>query len=165
MRSPRARRARNPVIVSICAAVDGRGAGGSNTATARLTVTAAPPAPTVTAPTPDRSITQREQFERSLGCGLAGDAVRARPERDAVLHLETAGAHPRTLARVLDRFDHVSLDLKPDFDLGAPSEFEPRDLNALAIVGSRRCSYYGREQAERFADLTGVVEWTTVPVL
>ncbi len=38
------------------------------------------------------------------------------------LHLETAGAHPRALGAVLERFDHVSLDLKPDADLDAPEE-------------------------------------------
>jgi 7-carboxy-7-deazaguanine synthase len=38
------------------------------------------------------------------------------------LHLETGGGHPRTLAQVIDGFDHVSLDLKPDLDLDPPEE-------------------------------------------
>jgi hypothetical protein len=38
------------------------------------------------------------------------------------VHLETAGAHPRTLARVIDAFDHISLDLKPELDLDEPEE-------------------------------------------
>jgi organic radical activating enzyme len=38
------------------------------------------------------------------------------------LHLETAGAHPRSLERVIARCDHVSLDLKCDLDLDPPVE-------------------------------------------
>jgi 7-carboxy-7-deazaguanine synthase len=40
------------------------------------------------------------------------------------LHLETAGAHPRSLAAVIDHCDHVSLDLKLDLDLDAPVELD-----------------------------------------
>jgi DNA processing protein len=39
---------------------------------------------------------------------------------------------------------------------------EPRDLNAIAIVGSRKCSFYGREQAERFASLLAGAAFTVI---
>jgi DNA processing protein len=41
-------------------------------------------------------------------------------------------------------------------------ELQPRDLHALAIVGSRKCSYYGREQAERFAAILSAAGMTVI---
>jgi len=38
------------------------------------------------------------------------------------VHLETAGAHPLTLGRVLDACDHVSADLKLPLDMEPPEE-------------------------------------------
>src|SRR3954469_21239912 len=52
--------------------------------------------------------------------------------------------------------------------VGAPlvlfvmGDLQPRDLQALAIVGSRRCSHYGREQAERFGALLAGAGFTVV---
>ena len=55
---------------------------------------------------------------------------------DRRLHLETAGAHPRALERVLARCDHVSLDLKPDLDLDPPVELEAwPDIHDVGIAG------------------------------
>lgn len=56
------------------------------------------------------------------------------------VHLETAGVHPRALARVLERVDHVSLDLKLFDDLDAPVELGdgeervPADAQAWAAT-------------------------------
>jgi len=52
-------------------------------------------------------------------CELAGFVGERR------LHLETAGAHPAALERVLAHVDHVSLDLKLASDLAAPRELGP----------------------------------------
>lgn len=49
------------------------------------------------------------------------------------LHLETAGAHPRTLAALLGLFHHVSLDLKLPGDLDAAVELEPGALGAADV--------------------------------
>ncbi len=43
----------------------------------------------------------------------------------------------------------------PPLVLYVKGELHPRDLHAVAIVGSRKCSFYGREQAERFGALLG----------
>lgn len=50
----------------------------------------------------------------------------------------------------------------PPAVLYVKGSLEPRDLNALAIVGSRKCSFYGREQAERFGALLGAAGFTVL---
>jgi DNA processing protein len=75
----------------------------------------------------DPAAAQRE-FER---CRQAG--VR--------LLLRRAADYPRLLAEICD----------PPPILYCRGQLEPRDELAVAIVGSRRCTVYGRQQAERFA--------------
>ena len=62
--------------------------------------------------------------------------------------------------------EHYPLLLKsipdPPLVLFARGTLEPRDLNAVAIVGSRKCSLYGREQAERFGALLAGAGYTVV---
>ncbi|MEZ5979843.1 MAG: hypothetical protein R3F34_16755, partial [Planctomycetota bacterium] len=59
-------------------------------------------------------------------------AAMVRPRR---LHLETAGAHPATLASLLGVVDHVSLDLKLPGDLAAPVDPLPADEEREGVPG------------------------------
>jgi 7-carboxy-7-deazaguanine synthase len=64
------------------------------------------------------------------------------------LHLETAGAHPRTLARVLDGFDHISLDLKVEADLDPPEEPDGSGAGADAAEGAMTSEKAPRTRTE-----------------
>jgi len=50
----------------------------------------------------------------------------------------------------------------PPLVLYVKGTLEPRDLNAIAIVGARKCSFYGREQAERFGMMLAGAGFTVV---
>jgi DNA processing protein len=89
----------------------------------------------------------------SKGSSIFESLRRARDEVDAELErCEAAGAR---LICVDDPDYPVLLKVIPDPPgvLYVRGQFEPRDLNSVGIVGSRRCSHYGREQADRFAAL------------
>jgi DNA processing protein len=92
-----------------------------------------------------------------IGAGKASkihDALRAAAQQvdDELRRCEAVGA------RIICRDDSeypplLKLIPDPPAVLYARGQIEPRDLNAVGIVGSRKCSYYGREQSERFAAL------------
>ena len=84
--------------------------------------------------------------------------------------IATALKHSRDAAeREIDRCDHQGVELlclddaeypamlrdipDPPPVLWCDGHLEPRDLNGMAIVGSRRPSQYGKDQAERFGML------------
>jgi DNA processing protein len=75
----------------------------------------------------------------------------------AEVEMERAG---KAGARIICQEDESYSELlktipDPPLVLYVKGTLEPRDLNAVAIVGSRKCSFYGREQAERFGALLG----------
>lgn len=73
------------------------------------------------------------------------------------VHLETAGAHPRALAHVLDSVQHVSLDLKLPADLDAPVEFAQPQLAAGGAPWLEASPSDAREWAEARAECLSLV--------
>lgn len=62
------------------------------------------------------------------------------------------GEYPRPLLNIHD----------PPICLYVRGELQPADSVAVAIVGTRRCTHYGREQAVRFGELLGRAGFTVV---
>jgi DNA processing protein len=101
-----------------------------------------------------------------IGAGRAGSiAVSLRKASEEVdAELQRAASVNATVISPDDEAYPLLLREIPDPPsvLYVRGTLEPRDLNALAIVGSRKCTFYGREQAERFAALLAGAGMTVV---
>ncbi len=86
-----------------------------------------------------------ESIHRSLkdAAGLVDDQIAQAKAKGVLLLSPDDDLYPLMLRSIPD----------PPSVLFVRGTLEPRDLNGFAIVGSRKCSYYGREQAERFGAL------------
>lgn len=91
-----------------------------------------------------------DSLRKSADAAMA-ELDRAAACRASVICLEDQ-AYPTLLKSIPD----------PPCVLYVRGDLQPRDLNAIAIVGSRRCSFYGREQAERFGALLAGAGMTIV---
>src|SRR3954465_15498236 len=101
----------------------------------------------------------RRELAQMEGMGLAKaqavvDSLKV-AEADAMLQMSKATEHG---AKIISPDDDLWPALlreipAPPLVLFVMGALEPRDLNSLGIVGSRRCSHYGRGQSERFAAL------------
>ena len=89
---------------------------------------------------------------RSLHAAEVEDELRKCDQLGVSLICPDDAAYPTLLTQIPD----------PPAVLYVRGGFEPRDLNSIAIVGSRKCSYYGREQSERFAALLAGAGFTVI---
>jgi DNA processing protein len=101
-----------------------------------------------------------------IGAGKATKLAAALAEARAKVDDEIARATAKQM-RVLS-VDDEEFPIALRAVTGAPlvlycrGTLEPRDLNGIAIVGSRKCSGYGREQAERFGSLLAQSGFTVI---
>lgn len=109
-----------------------------------------------------RQLAQVEGIGTKKSETIAGGLRAAVAEVDA--QLDRAAALGVTVICPDDDVYPVLLRSIPDppLVLFVKGTLEPRDLNGFAIVGSRKCSYYGREQAERFAALLAGAGFTVI---
>ena len=109
------------------------------------------------------SMAELERVER-VGPHVAESIFKSRHDEDVDREIEHAtacgvrivcmedGDYPQPLLNIPD----------PPICLYIRGRLEPADCVAVAIVGTRRCSHYGREQAVRFGELLGRAGFTVV---
>ncbi len=101
-----------------------------------------------------------------IGAGKASKIAQSLAKAKAQVPDEIAKAESNHVSFITPDDDVYPLLLKsiPDAPLVLymRGTLEPRDLNAIAIVGSRKCSFYGREQAERFGSMLAGAGFTVV---
>ncbi|MCY2953277.1 MAG: DNA-processing protein DprA [Planctomycetota bacterium] len=112
--------------------------------------------------TPAADLAQIEGIGEAKARGIAESLRTAAADADTQIRKATElGA--RLIALDDDAYPPLLKDIHdPPPVLYVLGSIEDRDLNALCIVGSRRCTYYGREQAERFAALLAGAGFTVV---
>jgi len=110
----------------------------------------------------------RRELQQIEGIGMAksqavADSLKS-AEADAILQLNKASELGAKIISPDDETWPVLLKPLPaaPLVLFIKGDLQPRDLQSLAIVGSRRCSHYGREQSERFAALLASAGFTIV---
>jgi DNA processing protein len=86
----------------------------------------------------------------------AGDSVTKEMERCAQAGITLISRDDSTYPALLRSIPD------PPSVLYVHGTLQPLDLNAIAIVGSRLCTHYGREQAERFAGLLAGAGMTVI---
>lgn len=99
-----------------------------------------------------------------VGETVAGNIVRGREEIDVGAEIELARRHGVRILCLADSDYPPALRAinDPPPCLYVRGQIKPEDALALAIVGTRRCSHYGREQAERLAALSANAGLTIV---
>lgn len=99
-----------------------------------------------------------------IGPKVADSIARGRETADAEKEIDLARQRHVRIICLADQDYPAALRAitDPPVCLYVRGALEPQDAVALAIVGTRRCSYYGREQAERFAALAANAGLTIV---
>jgi DNA processing protein len=109
------------------------------------------------------SVTELEQVH-GIGRAKADSVARAREAAVIDEEIEAAATHGVCIICRADRDYPPGLKQIPDAPivLYVRGEYRETDAVALAVVGTRRCSIYGSEQARRFGELLAGAGFTVV---